>query len=88
MNKAKLIEDYLSQAKNPDFDLDLVREDMIKKGLDEQDIKAIIRYIDSQLQRKAEAELKNIERTKLIVGGIITALGTISALLFFMGRTF
>ena len=73
MSRAKLIDHYLEKAQEPNFEIDQIRKDLNGK-IPEEDIRAIIRVIDSTVQNQAFTKTTNGRASELIVAGAILTL--------------
>jgi|SRR5690606_15753971 len=75
-DRAKIIDHYLQQLDNPDFEITQVRADLERNNFDEEEIRVIVRLVDNELQRRQLTGSRNKQAGELIyVGGILTALG-------------
>lgn len=77
-DRAKIVNYYLQKIKDKDFEILDVRRDLERNSFDEEEIKIIVRLVDSELQRKlltAEDNKKAIDL--VLVGGVITLVGLI-----------
>ncbi|WP_420387404.1 hypothetical protein [Roseivirga sp.] len=73
MSRAKLIDHYLEQARQPDFEIDQIRKELDGK-VPEEDIRAIVRVIDSSLQTNAFKKTNNGKASELVIAGLILTL--------------
>lgn len=75
MSRAKLINHYLEKLQEPGFEIDQIRKELNGK-VPEEDIRAIVRVIDSSLQSKAFTKTTNTRASELIIAGaVLTIVG-------------
>ena len=86
MDRAKIVDFYLQKINEKDFDISQVRKDLEKNNIAEEDIKAIVRLVDNELQKGLVNKPVSMAPTQLIIfGGIITAAGLIITIGTFTG---
>ena len=75
-DRAKIIDHYLQQLDNPDFEITQIRSDLERNNFDEDEIRVIVRLVDNELQRRQLTSSRYKNAGELVwVGGILTALG-------------
>lgn len=76
MDRAKIVDQYLSKINNKDFSIFDVRQELEKNNVDEQEIRVIVRLVDNELQRRITSKSAGDKSKEIIwFGGIITAAG-------------
>ena len=78
MSRAGLVDYYLKESLKPDFEIDQIRKELEPKGVSEDDIQAIVRLVDNDIQRR---ELNKSSRNKskeyIGVGALLTIVGLV-----------
>lgn len=76
MSRAGLIDHYIVESKKPGFEIDQIRKELEPKGVSEEDIRAIVKVVDSDMQRR---ELTTTSRNKskelMGIGALLTFVG-------------
>ncbi|MEQ9304280.1 MAG: hypothetical protein RJQ14_10225 [Marinoscillum sp.] len=76
MSRAKLIDYYIAESRNPNFQIDQIRKDLEKKGIADKEIKVIVRLVDNAIQNAAlHKTTRNRSNELLIAGGVLTLIG-------------
>ncbi|MCX2742605.1 hypothetical protein OO013_01945 [Mangrovivirga sp. M17] len=71
MSRARIIDIYMAELKKPGSHIDLIKKDMESKGLPEDEVRAIIKYIDAQIKKKAQTDVENKKANRILLWGII-----------------
>lgn len=75
-DRSKIVAHYLQQIENPDFQIAQIRRDLEGNNFDEEEIRTIVRLVDSELQRRLLATTRKRKAGDLVyIGGILTAIG-------------
>lgn len=84
-DRAKIINYYLPKVNNTDFTIYDVRKELMKNGMEEDEIKIIVKQLDNAVQQKMLLEYNNKQADVITkVGLVITSLG----LLYTLGTWF
>jgi hypothetical protein len=73
MNSDKIIDFYLERINSKDFDLYSARQEMTKNNIPEDEIKSIIRILDSEMQKQMILTHENKKATNIVLVGIVLA---------------
>lgn len=75
-DRAKIVDHYLQQLEDPNFEITQVRKDLERNNFDDEEIRIIVMLVDRELQRRLLTNSSNKKAGELIyIGGILTALG-------------
>ncbi len=78
MDRARIVEYYLSKIDDKHFTILEARQEMETQGIAEDEIRVIIRLIDNALHRKlAEKSRAGSVNLAVWVGGVITCIGLV-----------
>lgn len=78
MDRAKIVDYYIEKINDKDFNILIVRQELEKNNVDEQEIKIIVRLVDNEMQRRLTTKATNDNSKELVwFGGIIAAAGLI-----------
>jgi hypothetical protein len=94
MTNPELVSDYVHKVQTGQITFDRVRQELVQRGVDEQDIKVIVRLVDDELQSQLLSRSNVGSFNNLIVIGIVVAaiglIFTIASLagLFASGSSF
>ncbi|WP_137090184.1 hypothetical protein [Mangrovivirga cuniculi] len=61
----------MAELKKPGSHIDLIKKDMETKGLPDDEVRAIIKYIEAQLKKDAKTKAENSKANKIFISGII-----------------
>lgn len=76
MSRAGLVDHYLEKSKEPDFEIDLIRKELSSNNVDEEEIRAIVRVVDSDIQRRELTKSTRNKSKELIgIGALLTFVG-------------
>lgn len=76
MSRAKIIDYYLEKLRTPGFEFHQIRQELEANNVDEEEIRAIVRVIDNELQRQTITKSENNYSKELIwAGAVVTILG-------------
>ena len=76
MNRAKIVDYYVNKLDEPSFEIYQVRQELEKNNVDEEEIRIIIRLVDSELQRRLLTKTENKRLNDVVwIGVVFTALG-------------
>ncbi len=76
MGREQIVEHYLEKSREPGFEIDQIRKELEGQQVPEEDIRAIVRDVDNELQTRALAGLgKDYSRQVMVTGAILTVLG-------------
>lgn len=85
---------YLEKSKEPNFELDQVRKELEKNDIADEEIKIIVKLVDSELQKRALIGSTNSKSNELMIAGAILTIvgagitiGTYTGFLY-MGNSF
>ncbi|MFL0685395.1 hypothetical protein CLV31_1095 [Algoriphagus aquaeductus] len=85
-SKPDIIEPYLKKLDEKNFDLSHVRKALEEKDYPEEEIKAIIKILDNELQQRAFEKLNNATRFNLMgLGLTLTGIGILVTFGTFLG---
>jgi hypothetical protein len=73
MNSDKIIDFYLEKINSKDFDLYSARQEMTKNNIPEDEIKSIIRILDSEMQKQMILTHENKKANNIVLVGIVLA---------------
>lgn len=76
MSRAKVIDHYIKKINVEGFDVYQIRKELEKNGLEEEEIKIIVRLVDNELQRSLKRKQES-DRVKpaILIGLILTIVG-------------
>lgn len=78
MDRAKIVDYYLGKLNDKDVSIFDVRQELEKNNIDEQEIKVIVKLVDSELRRKISSKSSGDKTTEIMwFGGVITVAGLI-----------
>ncbi len=78
MDRASLVDYYLSKIDNTDLDILEVRQEMERNGIPEEEIKIVVRLIDNEIQRKLAGKSRAGKvNANFLTGGVVTLIGLI-----------
>lgn len=78
MNRAKIVNHYLEKTVDQNFTILDVRQELEKGGIDEEEIRIIVRLVDNELQRRIVNSAQGDKAVGLVwLGGVLTAVGLI-----------
>lgn len=60
---------YLEKSKEPNFELDQVRKELEKNDIADEEIKIIVKLVDSELQKRALIGSTNSKSNELMIAG-------------------
>lgn len=84
--RAKIVDFYLRRIDDSNFDLSIVRKELESNGIPKEEIRVIIRLIDSEIQRRLQVKETNRYALKMIaVGSILTGLGVVITVFTYTG---
>jgi hypothetical protein len=86
MDRAKIVDYYMQKINDKDFNIHLLRQEMEKNNMDENEIKVIVRLVDNEVQRRARLGTENDKARQLIMfGGTIAVLSGAVTVLTYLG---
>jgi hypothetical protein len=86
MDRQKIVEYFFSRLDNPDFDFSQVRAELERNGVEESEIRSIVRLVDDELQRRLLIKSnRDASNTIIWVGGVITSIGVLITALTYTG---
>ena len=76
MSRAGLIDYYIQKSYEPDFEIDQIRKELEAKGVDEEEIRVIVRLVDNDMQKR-ELNHSHTNRSKeyIAIGAFLTFAG-------------
>lgn len=76
MSRAGLVDHYIKESAKPEFEIDQIRKELEPKGVPEEDIRAIVRLVDNDMQRRELSKTKSNRSKEYIgAGAILTIVG-------------
>ena len=76
MSRAKLIDYYIEQSQNPDFQIDQIRKELEPKNIPDEEIRIIVRLVDNEMQKKALTKSSNSKGNEIVIAGaVLTFVG-------------
>lgn len=76
MSRAGLVDHYTKESEKPGFEIDQIRKELEPKGVAEEDISAIVRLVDSHMQRQDVGKSTRNKSKELIgIGALLTLSG-------------
>lgn len=76
MNRSQYIEHFIGRLNEKDFTILTVRKELQQKGLEEPEIKAIVRAVDEEMQRQLTEQPTDKQVKMLVyVGAVLIVIG-------------
>lgn len=95
MDRAKIIDFYLKKIRLDQFDFYAARQEMKKNNIEEEEIKAIMRILDNEIQKRVILEHQNRSAKNIMAVGIVLAaigavitIGTYTGIIPMGGNSF
>lgn len=86
MSRAKLIDYYLEKSHDNSFEIDQIRKELEAKNIPDEDIRAIVRVVDNDIQTRALVKTGNSYAKQMtIAGAVLTAMGASLTVLTYTG---
>lgn len=76
MDRSKMIDYFLNKIERREIELDGIRKEMEKNNLPEEDIRAVVRAVDSELRNHlGHQSHQNRARQLKIMGAVVASIG-------------
>ena len=76
MSRAQLVDYYIEKSKEQGFEIDQIRKELEDRNIPDDEIKAIVRLVDNQLQNDLLIKSNNSKSNELFWAGlVITIIG-------------
>lgn len=76
MSRAGLVDHYLKESTKPDFEIDQIRKELKTKDVPEEEIQAIFRLVDNEMQRRELIKSsRNKSKEYIGIGALLTMTG-------------
>ncbi|WP_462253886.1 hypothetical protein [Ekhidna sp.] len=76
MSRAGLVDHYIKESAKPEFEIDQIRKELEPKGVPEEDIRAIVRLVDNDMQkRELNKSSRNKSKEYIRIGAVLTFTG-------------
>lgn len=86
MNRQEWIEHYLQRISDKNFEIYQVRRELEQQNVDEEEIKHIVRAVDTELQnRMLKSATRNDGRGFVRMGAILMVIGVLLGIAVFIG---
>lgn len=74
MSRAKLVDYYIEKSRQEGFEIDQIRKELEGRGIPDEEIRAIIRLVDNQLQNELLTKSDNSKSNELFWAGLVIAI--------------
>lgn len=86
MTRAEIIDHYLQKATERNFDISIIRKELEQAGVEDEEIKTIVRIVDNELQRNAIVGERETQLAHLTaVGAVVMIIGAAVTILTYTG---
>lgn len=76
MTRAQIVDYYIEKSRNEGFELDQIRKDLQTRNIPEEEIRAIVRLVDSEIQRELLTKSSNSKSNEILWAGVaLTIIG-------------
>ena len=76
MSRAGLVDHYIAKSQKEGFEIDQIRKELEPQGVSEEDISAIVRLVDNEIQKRAiNTSVGNKSKELMGIGAVLTAVG-------------